>query len=150
MRYANILAKESGEDTGKDLYSVNADGIYQGFYGATGWEDVYKRQHHFLRKSIQDVLKERKGKLKSCTTLCIRVNRHKNLPEGFYAGFITSDGYTHKTICSTPSPEGIIRIPLKKLHQADTALLPIAYPTFLKQYFHPETDIPFQMEKRCV
>ena len=49
--------------------------------------------------------------------------------------------------CSTPSPEGIIRIPLKKLHQADTALLPIAYPTFLKQYFHPETDIPFQMEK---
>lgn len=106
-----------------------------------------EKTHHFLRKSIQDVLKERKGKLKSCTTLCIRVNRHKNLPEGFYAGFITSDGYTYKTICSTPSPEGIIRIPLKKLHQADTALLPIAYPTFLKQYFHPETDIPFQMEK---
>ena len=93
------------------------------------------------------MLKERKGKLKSCTTLCIRVNRHKNLTEGFYAGFITSDGYTYKTICSTPSPEGIIRIPLKKLHQADTALLPIAYPTFLKQYFHPETDIPFQLEK---
>mgnify|MGYP000096397173 FL=1 len=106
-----------------------------------------EKTQHFLRKSIQDVLKERKGKLKSCTTLCIRVNRHKNLPEGFYAGFITSDGYTYKTICSTPSPEGIIRIPLKKLHQADTALLPIAYPTFLKQYFHPETDIPFQMEK---
>ena len=41
MRYANILAKESGEDTGKDLYSVNADGIYQGFYGATGWEGIH-------------------------------------------------------------------------------------------------------------
>lgn len=52
-----------------------------------------------------------------------------------------------KQFAVPPSPEGIIRIPLKKLHQADTALLPIAYPTFLKQYFHPETDIPFQMEK---
>ena len=85
--------------------------------------------------------------MKNCTTLCIRVNSHKMLPENFSAGFITSDGYTYKGICTTPSPEGIIRIPFKDLRQTDTALLPIAYPTFLKQYFHPETEIPFQPEK---
>jgi len=36
---------------------------------------------------------------------------------------------------------------LKDLRQTDTALLPIAYPTFLKQYFHPETEIAFLPEK---
>ena len=36
---------------------------------------------------------------------------------------------------------------MKDLRQTDTALLPIAYPTFLKQYFHPETEIAFLPEK---
>ena len=79
--------------------------------------------------------------------LCIRVNRAKALPEGISAGFVTSDGYTYKSPCPSPSPEGIIRIPLNRLRQTDTALLPVAYPVFLKQYFQPETEIPFQAEK---
>ena len=83
----------------------------------------------------------------SCTTLCIRVNRNKPLPQGLSAGFVTSDGYTYKSLCPAPSAEGIVRIPLKELRLTDTALLPIAYPTFLKQYFHPETVIPFRPEK---
>lgn len=102
---------------------------------------------YFLRTFVKDEIEGRKDKARTCTTLCIRVNRDKPLPQGFSAGFVTSDGYTYKSLCSAPSADGIIRIPLKELRQTDTALLPIAYPTFLKQYFHPETEIPFQPEK---
>lgn len=102
---------------------------------------------YFLRTSVKELIGERRGKVKDCTTLCIRVNRTKKLPEEFSAGFVTSDGYTYKSLCPAPSPEGIIRIPLENLRQTDTALLPIAYPTFLKPYFHPETDIAFLPEK---
>ena len=102
---------------------------------------------YFLRTFVKDEIEGRKDKARTCTTLCIRVNRDKPLPQGFSAGFVTSDGYTYKSLCSAPSADGIIRIPLKELRQTDTALLPIAYPTFLKQYFHPKTEIPFQPEK---
>ena len=102
---------------------------------------------HFLRAFVKDEIEGRKDKVKSCTTLCIRVNRDKPLPQGFSAGFVTSDGYTYKSLCPVPAVDGIIRIALKELRQTDTALLPIAYPTFLKQYFHPETEIPFRPEK---
>ena len=102
---------------------------------------------YFLRTFVKDEIEGRKDKARTCTTLCIRVNRDKPLPQGFSAGFVTSDGYTYKSLCPAPSADGIIRIPLKELRQTDTALLPIAYPTFLKQYFHPKTEIPFQPEK---
>ena len=102
---------------------------------------------YFLSTFVKDKIDGRKGKIKDCTVLCIRVNRAKALPEGISAGFVTSDGYTYKSPCPSPSPEGIIRIPLNRLRQTDTALLPVAYPVFLKQYFQPETEIPFQAEK---
>lgn len=102
---------------------------------------------YYLRIFVKDKIEERIDKAKACATLCIRVNRSKPLPQGFSAGFVTSDGYTYKSLCPTPSAEGIIRMPLKELRQTDTALLPIAYPTFLKQYFHPETGVPFRPEK---
>ena len=102
---------------------------------------------YFLRTFVKDKIDGRKGKIKDCTVLCIRVNRAKALPEGISAGFVTSDGYTYKSPCPSPSPEGIIRIPLNRLRQTDTALLPVAYPVFLKQYFQPETEIHFQAEK---
>ncbi len=102
---------------------------------------------YFLRTFVKDEIEGKKDKVRTCTTLCIRVNRDKPLPQGFSAGFVTSDGYTYKSLCPAPSADGIIRIPLKELRQTDTALLPIAYPTFLKQYFHPKTEIPFQPEK---
>lgn len=102
---------------------------------------------YYLRAFVKNEIEERIDKAQACTTLCIRVNRHKTLPQGCSAGFVTSDGYTYKNLCPTPSAEGIIRIPLKDLRQTDTALLPIAYPTFLNPYFHPETVLPFQPEK---
>lgn len=102
---------------------------------------------YFLRTLVKDKIDERKNRVKDCKALCIRVNRKKALPHEFSAGFVTSDGYTYKSICPPPSPEGIIRIALKELRQTDTALLPVAYPTFLKPYFQPETEIPFSPEK---
>ncbi len=103
--------------------------------------------HYFLRTLVKDKIDERRKRIKECTTLCIRTNREKGLPQGVSAGFITSDGYTYKSLCPTPSTDGIIRIPLDRLRQTDTALLPVPYPTFLKQYFHPQLEIPFSSEK---
>lgn len=105
------------------------------------------KPHYFLRTSVQNRIEGRKDKVKDCTMLCIRVDKSKTLPQGLSAGFITSDGYTYKSPCPAPSEEGIIRIPLKDLKQTDIALLPVAYPTFLKPYFHPQTEIPFLAEK---
>lgn len=106
-----------------------------------------KEPQYFIRSSVKNKIKERIEKVKECSVLCIRVNANKALPQELSAGFITSDGYTYKSLCPAPSKEGIIRIPLGNLRQTDTALLPVAYPTFLKQYFHPETNIPFRAEK---
>lgn len=105
------------------------------------------KPNYFLRTSVQSRIEGRKVKVKDCTMLCIRVDKSKTLPQRLSAGFITSDGYTYKSPCPAPSEEGIIRIPLKDLKQTDTALLPVAYPTFLKPYFHPQTEIPFVAEK---
>lgn len=102
---------------------------------------------YFLRTLVKDKIDERKNRVKGCKVLCIRVNRKKALPHEFSAGFVTSEGYTYKSICPPPSPEGIIRIALEELRQTGTALLPVAYPTFLKPYFQPETEIPFSPEK---
>lgn len=106
-----------------------------------------EKPRYFLRTSVKDKIEGRRNKIKKCTALCIRVNKDKPLPQGLSAGFITSDGYTYKSLCPAPSEDGIIRIPLKELRQTDTALLPVAYPTFLERYFRPETEIPFQPEK---
>ncbi|GAE83111.1 membrane protein [Bacteroides reticulotermitis] len=102
---------------------------------------------YFLRTLVKSTVAERKEKLKSCTTLCIRINPHKAIPLDFRAGFISSDGYTYKAVSTSIPADGIIRIPLKELQQTRTALLPVPYPTFLQQYFTPSTDIPFSIEK---
>jgi hypothetical protein len=67
------------------------------------------------------------------------------MPEVLKVGFVTSDGYTYLAQCPNPQND-IIRIPLTELKQAETALLPNAYPEFMKKYFKPETAIPFQIE----
>lgn len=102
---------------------------------------------YFLRTLVKDAINDRKDKVKECTHLCIRINKESSLPQNLRAGFVTSDGYTYKADCPVPSKDGIIRISLKDLRQTATALLPVAYPTFLASYFHPETEIPFQPEK---
>ena len=44
MRFANIINKGDGKDSGKDLYAANADGNYIGFMGATSWEGFYLQE----------------------------------------------------------------------------------------------------------
>lgn len=96
----------------------------------------------YLRKYIEDKVALRQDRLKLSQYLCLHV---KKAPEGLKAGFITSDGYTY--VASCPSPESdIIRIPLNSLQQTETALLPTAYPVFMKKYFNPVTVIPFRIE----
>ena len=41
MHYASIINKGSGQDSGQDFYSANADGQYSGFFGAAAWEGIY-------------------------------------------------------------------------------------------------------------
>lgn len=99
--------------------------------------------HHFLKKYLRDEISGRSEKLSQCKYLCLKL---KGDMTGLEAGFITSDGYTYKATC--PAPEnGMIRLPLSKLQQTATALLPHAYPVFLKEYFEPGTNIPFSISK---
>lgn len=44
MHYANIINKATGSDSGKDFYSANADGLYNGFFGAASWEGIYVQE----------------------------------------------------------------------------------------------------------
>ncbi|PTN10623.1 hypothetical protein [Mangrovibacterium marinum] len=96
----------------------------------------------YLRKYIADDVANRKERLAAASSLCIQVN---DAPAGLKAGFVTADGFTYRTDC--PAAEnGVVRIALKDLQQGRTALLPIAYPVFMKPYFSPEIDLPFPVE----
>lgn len=44
MRFANIINKGDGKDSGKDLYAAEADGNYIGFMGAAAWEGFYLQE----------------------------------------------------------------------------------------------------------
>ena len=44
MHYASIINKGSGQDSGQDFYSANADGQYSGFFGAAAWEGIYVQE----------------------------------------------------------------------------------------------------------
>lgn len=144
-------------DTPAEGYSLPEwSHIERRFIDASPWEKPLLRfrfharedeAHYFVRTAIKDIMACRAAKAKGCTTLCIRVNSKKALPQGTVTGFVTSDGYTYSIPCPSPSAEGIIRIPLKELRQTDTALLPVAYPVFLPNYFHSETELPFRIEK---
>ena len=53
-------------------------------------------------------------------------------------------GYTYAAACPAADADGVVRIPLSKLKLTDTALLPLAYPSFLDAYFHPQTELPLR------
>lgn len=96
----------------------------------------------FMRKYIADQVTLRHDRLKSGKYLCIHL---KKAVEGLKAGFVTNDGYTYLASCTQPE-NNIIRIPLTQLQQTETALLPNAYPVFMKKHFTPVTAIPFRPE----
>lgn len=96
---------------------------------------------YFLRKYIADEISGRRDRLKDVTSVCLHL---QSAPSSVHIGFVTNKGYTYKTTF-TPQ-KGIHKIALNELEQTVTALLPHAYPVFLKKYFEPEISIPFKIE----
>lgn len=98
---------------------------------------------HFLKKYIREEVVDRTDKLSQGKSLCIKI---KGDVADMKAGFITSVGYTYKADCPEPV-DGVVRVPLDGLQQTVTALLPHAYPIFLKEYFEPTVPIPFSVNE---
>lgn len=95
----------------------------------------------FLRRYVKDDLAGRAGRLAECRTLCLHL---RSVPRGLQVGLLTAMGYTYALPCPAADADGVVRIPLSKLKQTDTALLPPAYPSFLDAYFHPQTELPLR------
>ena len=96
---------------------------------------------YFLHKYITDEISGRGERLKDATHLCIHL---QSAPSSVHIGLVTNQGYTYTT---TFTPQrGINKIALNELKQTVTTLLPHAYPVFLKKYFEPEINLPFQIE----
>ena len=95
----------------------------------------------FLRRYVKDDLRGRAARLNQCRTLCLHLGA---MPQTLQAGVVTTAGYTYLADCPAPDADGVVRIPLQALKQTDTALLPLAYPSFLDPYFHPETSLPLR------
>lgn len=62
-------------------------------------------------------------------------------------GFITTDGYTYSQRISIYKNQQVYKVPIGKLQQDSTALLPRPYPVFLNQYFVPKTNIDFDINQ---
>ena len=95
----------------------------------------------FLRCYVKDDLCGRVARLDQCRTLCLHLGAK---PQTLQAGVVTTAGYTYLADCPAPDADGVVRIPLQALKLTDTALLPLAYPSFLEPYFHPETPLPLR------
>ncbi len=95
----------------------------------------------FLRKQISAETGNRPEALRRATHLCVVL---KQAPKLLNIGFVTTDGFTYTA--SVPGDK-MLRIPLAELKQTATALLPHPYPSFLKKYFEPATEIPFRIDR---
>ncbi len=113
-------------------------------YWHIGFHSEQPEPVFFVHRYVRDDLSGRMERLDSCQTLCLKLDKQ---PEGMLAGFVTTDGYTYLAHCPKADGEGVVRIPLSKLRQDDTALLPHAYPVFLDPYFHPQASLPFHPRK---
>lgn len=96
----------------------------------------------FLRRYIKDDIINRRERLSKSKELCLYL---KDAPATINIGFVTNTGYTYTALLVTEKGS-INKVSLSQLQQAGTALLPHPYPVFLKKYFEPETNIPFQIE----
>ena len=97
----------------------------------------------FLRKNVIGEIKNRLSDLNRAKYLCIQLESVKGNLE---AGVVTSDAITYRAT-AVPNAEGVVRIPLNSLKQTQTALLPMAYPVFMNQYFNPSTKEPLKLDQ---
>ena len=91
---------------------------------------------------IKDIDKSRIERIKNSHTIALHIG--KSSVDTIQVGFVTTDGYTYVASCVVN--QGIVKVSLDKLHQIATALLPHAYPVFMKKYFYPTKVLPFKVE----
>ena len=92
---------------------------------------------------LKDIDKSRMERIKQSQTICIHIG--ESTIDSLQVGFVTTDGYTYLGTCKVN--DGVVSLDYNKLKLTDTALLPHAYPVFMKRYFHPVKDIPFDKTK---
>ncbi len=99
--------------------------------------------HFFVRKDIHDLLTGRAAALPNAHTLCLEL-RNSSASARYTIGFVSRMGFTYTAEVSPQ--EGIIRIPLDRLAQDRTALVPAPFPVFLDTWFTPTVTLPFQLQ----
>ena len=97
----------------------------------------------FLRKDVSSEIKGMKESLQTAKYLCMQL---KSVQGQLMAGVVTSDGITYRAKAKV-NVDGITRISLSDLAQGSTALLPVAYPLFMNQYFNGSVSIPLSLDK---
>jgi hypothetical protein len=99
-------------------------------------------QWQVLNYYAADKLTGRDQRLSQCQYLCLLVG---NVPDSFYVGFVTRNGFTYYALCPL-AQDGVIRVPFSELKQGKTLLLPPAYPGFQPRFFEPDSQQPFNQE----
>lgn len=105
-----------------------------------------KESRFFWRKYIKNDIQYRKTATTNAKYLHLILKDPKQIGH-LKVGFITSDGFTYNTKLAIEPNKENYSIALANLEQDNTALLPSPFPTFLEQYFIPDTQIPFDINK---
>lgn len=100
---------------------------------------------YYARKFIKPCIESRKTKLNNVSALCIQIKNPKGLSK-LEVGFVTNLGFTYTALIQLFENQSVYKIPIIQFRQKETALLPESYPVFMKRYFFPLVNLPFQIE----
>lgn len=98
-----------------------------------------------IRSYIKDKVDGRPNRLASGKQLCLQTGELKGI-DRLEVGFVTTDGFTYKKEVAVGSDQ-TIQIPFSELALGKTILRPNGYPSFLPDYFTPDTDAAFDARK---
>lgn len=148
-----VLYKGDGTDAGLETHMLPKWGkskrtVHSGSPAERNWEQFYfesdqEKPAFFLRKYIADQVALCTGQLAQANYLCVQL---KNNTGKLQAGFVNANGFTYLAPVSGGNGE-VVKIPLSALTQTNTALLPLAYPEFMKHYFTPESQQAFDIRE---
>jgi hypothetical protein len=148
------LFEVSDSYSSMDTYGIPEKSYLTGKLVRNGLNDVKRIEYtfhendnasqFFWKKYIQDDIYTRPEALAASKTLCVTLQNPKGI-SSVKVGFVTSDGFTYTTNIHLNLNQNEYKIPLEKLAQDKTALLPAPYPVFLKRFFEPEISIPFDI-----
>jgi hypothetical protein len=106
-------------------------------------KDLTPDNQIIARMEVKDRVDGRRSKLAASKLLKLNVGEVGGI-DRLCIGFITTDGYTYKTEVAVMGKE-TLQIPLTHLTLRKTIIRPVAYPSFLPDYFTPTTKIPFNI-----